>query len=187
MKRVKKVVKKSIIFSVFIFALLSVSLAGAAPSSLPLPQQAKGDSSFFLNTNEAIQWEKGTDTFILQLQTIEPERALLNLVINGESRRFFIKKGTPLNLDVTGDKQPDGSITLITVLENKGEFKMTSVTDVPAPATQGPISSQQQKTNSAASSQSTGKTDQTYLYYIIGALVVLIIILAIWVVRRRRF
>ncbi|MBM3233457.1 hypothetical protein FJZ18_04815 [Candidatus Pacearchaeota archaeon] len=178
-------VKGSIVFGAFIFIFLSISLAVAAPSSLPLPQQAKGDSSFFLNTNEAIQWEKGTDTFILQLQTIEPERALLNLVINGESRRFFVKKGTPLNLDVTGDKQPDGSITLITVLENKGEFKMTSVTDVPAQAVQGLVPSQQQAANSATSS-STDKSGQNYLYYIIGALVLLVIILAIWIARRKR-
>lgn len=176
-------VRNSGFLGIILGIILITTLVAAAPSSLPLPQQAKGDSSFFLNTNEAIQWEKGTDTFILQLQMIEPERALLNLVINGESRRFFVKKGTPLNLDVTGDKQPDGSVSLISVMENKGEFKMTSVTDTPAQ--NAPIS--QSTTPVSTSGQPEEKSSQNYLYYIIGALAVLIIILLVWIARRKRF
>ena len=139
-----------------VLALFTISFALAKLTSLPLPQQAKGGVSFYISTNEAIQWESGSDILQLQLQLLESDRALINLYINGKISRFFISKGVPLSLDVTEDGQADGTITLVNFEGNRGEFRMTSTTEEVKKVVTQPTTQQtnQQTTTSDSSQQS---------------------------------
>ncbi len=169
-----------------------MSNVSATPSSLPAPQQAKNNASFFLKVNEAIQWEKGADTFLLQVQSITGDRALLSLYISGNSTRFFVKKGSALNLDVTGDTKADGSITLMNIEGDRAELRMVSFAELeanPQPkvnvsTTQTP--GQQNSPVQAVQARAQEKNNASTLYGAGVIIIVLIVLVIAWIVWRRR-
>ena len=189
----KKVKIFSGIFISVLIALFLTSFVVAKPTHLPLPQQAKGGNTFFLEVNNAIQWEGAGEVFQLQLQLVEADRALINLYISGKISRFFVQKGTPLKLDVTEDGQEDGTITLVDIKGTRAELLMTSTTEgakkiITQPSTQ----QNNQQTTTLGDSQLSSETsdtdgNKTFLYtgLIIGVIIILIIGWVIWRKRSR--
>ncbi len=171
--------KGVVVFSLSVFFIILIcSIVSATPTFFAIPKQALNNASFSVALKQPLDWKNGVDTYSLTFQGIQAERALVFLNVSGKMFRFTLAPDKPLNLDVTEDKQPDGSITLVKLEANKAEFRMNSLTE-------------QTKVVSKESSEVTSSTENTVklsAWIFIGGigLIVLLIIVVGWFILRKK-
>ncbi len=159
------------VIGVLLFAV--IGLVGATPTSFALPKQALGNASFSMKLQDTLQWKKGSDSYALRVLGVQNGRVLISLNVSGNVLRFSLAPDKPLNLDITGDKQADGSITLVKLENNVASLKMTSLNS-------------QDSLGSSSGSDSNISSPRTWLFFGGIVVVLLLIVLIGWFLLRKK-